>query len=173
MKLSSVIVGTGARGDVGGDPEIALVTADSRQVVPGACFFALPGAKRDGHDFAAQAARQGAAAVVAERPVECAPARLLLAPSARRAMAIAAANFHGRPADSLRMAGVTGTNGKTTITYLVEACAAEAGLPVGVIGTVTHRFAGQERVASHTTPESHRDPGAACGDVSRRDEGGG
>jgi UDP-N-acetylmuramoyl-L-alanyl-D-glutamate--2,6-diaminopimelate ligase len=154
MKLSTLIVGTGARGDLGDDPDIVRVTADSREVVPGACFFALPGAKRDGHDFAAQAARQGAAAVVAERPVECAPARLLLAPSARRAMAIAAANYHGRPADSMRIAGVTGTNGKTTITYLVEACAAEAGLPVGVMGTVTHRFAGRERTASHTTPES-------------------
>ncbi len=154
MRLSNLIDGTGARGDLVGDPEIALVTADSRRVVPGTCFFALPGAKRDGHDFAAQAARQGAAAVVAERPVECAPARLLLVPSARRAMAIAAANFHGRPADRLRIAGVTGTNGKTTITYLVEACAAEAGLPVGVIGTITHRFAGNERAASHTTPES-------------------
>jgi UDP-N-acetylmuramoyl-L-alanyl-D-glutamate--2,6-diaminopimelate ligase len=154
MKLSKLIVGTGALGELGDDPDIVRVTADSREVVPGACFFALPGARRDGHEFAAQAARQGAAAVVAERPVECAPARLLLAPSARRAMALAAANLHGRPADALRIAGVTGTNGKTTITYLVEACAAEAGLPMGVIGTVTHRFAGRERTASHTTPES-------------------
>jgi len=154
MKLSDVIRGTGAHGDLGDDPEIALVTCDSRAVVPGACFFALPGARLDGRSFAAQAARQGAAAVVAEGPVECAPARVLLAPSARRAMALAAANFHGRPADALRIAGVTGTNGKTTVSYLVEACAAEAGLGVGVIGTVTHRFAGRERPASHTTPES-------------------
>ncbi len=154
MKLSNLIVGTGAQGEIGEDPEIVRVTADSREVVPGACFFALPGAKRDGHEFAGQAAARGAAAVVAERRVDCAPAWLLLTPSARRAMAIAAANFHGRPADALRIAGVTGTNGKTTITYLVEACAAEAGLPVGVIGTITHRFAGQERTASHTTPES-------------------
>ncbi|HYD40720.1 MAG TPA: Mur ligase family protein, partial [Anaeromyxobacter sp.] len=154
MKLSTVIAATGARGDLADDPEITRITGDSRQVVPGACFFALPGAKRDGHEFAAAAAKQGAAAVVAERAVECAPARLLLAPSARRAMAIAAANFHGRPADGLALAGVTGTNGKTTITYLVEACAREVDLPIGVLGTVTHRFAGQERTANHTTPES-------------------
>jgi UDP-N-acetylmuramoyl-L-alanyl-D-glutamate--2,6-diaminopimelate ligase len=154
MKLSNVIAGTGAHGELGEDPEITRITGDSREAVPGACFFALPGAKRDGHEFAASAARQGAAAVVAERPVECAPARLLLAPSARRAMAVAAANFHGRPADALTVAGITGTNGKTTITYLVEACAGEAGLPIGVLGTVTHRFAGTERTASHTTPES-------------------
>ena len=154
MKLSTLIAATGARGDLADDPEITRITGDSREVVPGACFFALPGAKRDGHEFAAAAARLGAAAVVAERAVECAPARLLLAPSARRAMAVAAANYHGRPSDALALAGVTGTNGKTTITYLVEACAREVDLPIGVLGTVTHRFAGQERTASHTTPES-------------------
>ncbi|HET6438124.1 MAG TPA: Mur ligase family protein, partial [Anaeromyxobacter sp.] len=154
MKLSNLMAGTGARGDMAGDPEIVRITGDSREVVAGACFFALPGSKRDGHDFAVEAARQGALAVVAERPVECAPARLLLAPSSRRAMAVAAANFNGRPADALRLAGVTGTNGKTTTTYLVEACAAEAGLPLGVIGTITHRCPGWERAATHTTPES-------------------
>jgi UDP-N-acetylmuramoyl-L-alanyl-D-glutamate--2,6-diaminopimelate ligase len=154
MKLSTLIAGTGARGDLGGDPEIVRVTGDSREVVPGALFFALPGAVQDGRRFAADAAAKGAAAVVAERTVECAPARLLLAPSARRAMALAAASFHGRPGDALKLAGVTGTNGKTTVTYLVEACALEAALPVGVLGTITYRFPGVERVASHTTPES-------------------
>jgi UDP-N-acetylmuramoyl-L-alanyl-D-glutamate--2,6-diaminopimelate ligase len=162
MKLSILMAGTGARRDPSAaadpvpaaDPEIVRVTGDSREVVPGACFFALPGAKQDGHRFAADAAARGAAAVVAERPIECSPALLLLAPSARRAMAIAAANLHGRPGDALKLAGVTGTNGKTTITYLVEACAAEAGLPIGVVGTITYRFPGVEREASHTTPES-------------------
>jgi UDP-N-acetylmuramoyl-L-alanyl-D-glutamate--2,6-diaminopimelate ligase len=154
MKLSSIIQGTGARGEVGADPDVSRVTGDSREAGPGTVFFALPGAHADGHRFAAEAARRGAVAVVAERPVECAPAVLLLAPSARRAMAVAAANFHGRPGDRLLVAGVTGTNGKTTVTYLVEACAQEAGVPAGVIGTVTHRFPGVERPASHTTPES-------------------
>ena len=154
MKLSAVIQGTGARGEVPGDPDIVRVTGDSREVVPGSVFFALPGAVHDGHAFAGEAAARGALAVVAERPVPCAPAALLLAPSSRRAMAIAAANFHGRPADALRVAGVTGTNGKTTVTYLVEACARAADLPVGVLGTVTQRFPGVERAATHTTPES-------------------
>jgi UDP-N-acetylmuramoyl-L-alanyl-D-glutamate--2,6-diaminopimelate ligase len=154
MRLSVIIQGTGARGGLGGDPEVLHVTGDSREVGPGTLFFALPGAVRDGHDFAAEAARRGAVAVVAEREVPCAPAALLLAPSSRRAMALAAANFHGRPADALRVAGVTGTNGKTTVTYLVEACAAAGELPIGVLGTVTHRFPGVARIASHTTPES-------------------
>jgi UDP-N-acetylmuramoyl-L-alanyl-D-glutamate--2,6-diaminopimelate ligase len=154
MRLSAVIQGSGASGAVGPDPEISRVTCDSREAGPGTLFFALPGAKADGHDFAAEAARRGAAAVVAERPVSCSPALVLLAPSSRHAMAIAAANFHGRPAEAMLVAGVTGTNGKTTVTYLAEACAAAAGVPAGVVGTITHRFPGVERRASHTTPES-------------------
>jgi UDP-N-acetylmuramoyl-L-alanyl-D-glutamate--2,6-diaminopimelate ligase len=154
MKLSAIIQGTGARGDAGSDPEVARVTADSREVVPGTVFFALPGSERDGHDFVADAVRRGAVAVVAERPVPCGRAALLLAPSSRRAMAIAAANFHGRPADDLALAAVTGTNGKTTVAWLVEACARSAGVPAGMIGTVLHRWPGVERPAAHTTPES-------------------
>jgi UDP-N-acetylmuramoyl-L-alanyl-D-glutamate--2,6-diaminopimelate ligase len=154
MKLSRVIDGTGATGDLGSDPSVARVTGDSREVVPGTVFFALPGVKADGHSFAAEAARRGAVAVVAERRVDCAPALLLLAPSARRAMSVAAANLLGRPGDAMRLAGVTGTNGKTTVAYLVEACARAAGIGIGVLGTVTHRFPGVVRAAAHTTPES-------------------
>jgi len=154
MRLSALLFGTGARGDLAGDPDITLVTCDSRQVIPGALFFALPGAVRDGGTFAAEAARRGAAAVVAERPVDCAPALLVEVPSARRAMALAAAAFHEHPGRDLALAGITGTNGKTTVSYLVEACARAAGLPTGVIGTITHRYPGVERPASHTTPES-------------------
>jgi UDP-N-acetylmuramoyl-L-alanyl-D-glutamate--2,6-diaminopimelate ligase len=154
MRLSDVIAGTGARGALSGDPEILRVTGDSREVIPGALFCALPGASTDGHAFAAEAARRGAVAVIAERPVECAPARLLLAPSARRAMAHSAANYHGCPGDAMQLVGVTGTNGKTTVSYLVEACARAAGRPTGVVGTVTHRFPGVARAAAHTTPES-------------------
>jgi UDP-N-acetylmuramoyl-L-alanyl-D-glutamate--2,6-diaminopimelate ligase len=154
MRLSRVIEGTGAQGALGGDPEIALVTGDSRAVRAGALFFALRGAKLDGHDFAAEAARRGAVAIVAEREVDCAPALLLRATSARRAMALSAMNFFGRPAEALDLAGVTGTNGKTTVSYLVEACARAAGVPCAVLGTVSHRWPGGERPASHTTPES-------------------
>jgi len=86
--------------------------------------------------------------------VACQPALLLLAPSARRAMSLAAAALLGRPGDALRLAAVTGTNGKTTVSYLVEACLLAAGVPVGVLGTITHRWPGVERPAWHTTPES-------------------
>ncbi len=154
MRLSEVMNGTDARGSLGGDPEVALVTGDSRAVTPGAVFFALPGARLDGHDFASAAAARGAVAVVAERPVPCAPALLLLAPSARRAMAVAASNFFGRPGEAMELVGVTGTNGKTTVTWLVEACARAAGVATAVLGTVTHRWPGGSVPASHTTPES-------------------
>jgi UDP-N-acetylmuramoyl-L-alanyl-D-glutamate--2,6-diaminopimelate ligase len=153
MRLSSVIAGTGAAGDVGQDPEVAGVTADSRAVRPGWVFFAVPGTRADGHDFASDAARAGAVAVVAERVVPCGPSRLLLAPSARRALSFAAANLLGRPGDRLALCGVTGTKGKTTVTYLVEACAQAAHVAVGVIGTITWRVPGRVRPASHTTPD--------------------
>jgi UDP-N-acetylmuramoyl-L-alanyl-D-glutamate--2,6-diaminopimelate ligase len=154
MKLSEVIAGTGASGDLGHDPEVAGLTPDSRAVGPGTLFFALEGTRADGHDFAAAAARAGAVAVVAERPVDAGAAPVLLAPNARRAMALAAANFHGHPGDRLLLAGVTGTKGKTTVSYLLESAAAEAGIPCGVVGTVTWRWPGTSRPASHTTPES-------------------
>ena len=171
MRLSALLHGTGARGDLAGDPDITGVTGDSRQVIPGALFCALPGAQRDGHDFAAEAVRRGAVAVVAERPVDCAPALLVLVPSARRAMALAAAALLDHPARDLALAGITGTNGKTTVSYLLEACARAAGIPTGVIGTITHRYPGVERPASHTTPESHGDPGAPRRDARRRRAG--
>ena len=155
MKLSAVIQGTGARGEVGGGSghrarhgrlARGRPGRPSSSRSPARCTMGTPSPEKP--------RPAGRVAVVAERPVACAPAALLLAPSSRRAMAIAAANFHGRPADALRVAGVTGTNGKTTVTYLVEACARAADLPVGVLGTVTQRFPGVERAASHTTPES-------------------
>jgi UDP-N-acetylmuramoyl-L-alanyl-D-glutamate--2,6-diaminopimelate ligase len=154
MRLSSVISGTGASLGHAPDGEVSLVTSDSRKVKPGALFVAVPGGRIDGHDFAAAAARAGAVAVLAERPVDCAPAVLLLVPSARRALALAAANLHGRPAGRLSLCGVTGTKGKTTVTYLVEACAAAAGIGSGVIGTVSWRVPGRTRPASHTTPDA-------------------
>jgi UDP-N-acetylmuramoyl-L-alanyl-D-glutamate--2,6-diaminopimelate ligase len=153
MRLSKVIEGTGARGEVREDADVAAVTADSRAVKPGTLFCAVAGEKADGHTFAQAAARAGAVAVIAERQVPCEPAPLFIAESSRRAMALAAANLHEHPGRKLGLVGITGTNGKTTVTYLVEACARAAGVEAGVIGTVGYRFAGQERAASHTTPD--------------------
>ncbi|MBI5546453.1 MAG: UDP-N-acetylmuramoyl-L-alanyl-D-glutamate--2,6-diaminopimelate ligase [Deltaproteobacteria bacterium] len=156
MKLSEVIAGMEAKRVSGpqGDPEIARVTCDSRQVVPGSLFFALSGAKSDGARFVHDAVAKGARAVVCEKPVEGLAAKLLEVGNGRRAMAVAAANFFGRPANAMTLLGVTGTNGKTTTTYLVESILAAAGEAPGVVGTVSYRFAGQEIPAPNTTPES-------------------
>ncbi|HEY3447321.1 MAG TPA: UDP-N-acetylmuramoyl-L-alanyl-D-glutamate--2,6-diaminopimelate ligase [Myxococcales bacterium] len=157
MKLSAVMAGTDAKRVAGpsGDPEIRRVTCDSRQVEPGSLFFALAGAKADGSQFAREAVKKGAVAVVSEKAIEgLGDAQAFEAPNGRRAMAVAAANFFGRPANAMTLLGVTGTNGKTTTTYLVESILAAAGEKPGVVGTVSYRFGGKEIPAPNTTPES-------------------
>jgi len=154
MRLSEIIAGSGATLPAGApDPDVTAVVHDSRKVIPGALFVCLPGQKVDGHTFAAGAVASGAAAVIGERPLDL-PVPALVAPSARAALARAAANLHGNPADRLVLAGITGTNGKTTVTYLYEAIAEAARLRCGVIGTVNYRYAGRVLPADHTTPES-------------------
>jgi UDP-N-acetylmuramoyl-L-alanyl-D-glutamate--2,6-diaminopimelate ligase len=157
MKLSAVMAGVEARRVSGpeGDLEISRVTCDSRQSGKGALFFALAGAKADGAQFARDAVAKGAVAVVSEKPIEgLNSATQYRVTNGRRAMAEAAANFFGRPANAMTLLGVTGTNGKTTTTYLLESILAAAGEKAGVIGTVSYRFAGKEIPAPNTTPES-------------------
>src|SRR5919106_4487720 len=93
---------------------------DARAVVPGALFFCVPGSRADGHDFARDAVDRGAVALVVERLVEASAAQLVV-PSARAAMAVVADEFFGRPTEELEVAGVTGTNGKTTTAFLLHA----------------------------------------------------
>ena len=135
--------------------EIVNLTCDSRSVGPGTLFFALPGARADGHRFISQAVAAGAAAVVLEDP-SCAPETIpwLQVASGRLAMARMAARFEGEPTARLPLIGITGTNGKTTTTYLVEGILAAAGLPAAVLGTISYRFGATVLDASHTTPES-------------------
>lgn len=139
----------------GQDPEISGIFYDSRQVVPGGLFFALPGEKADGHQFIPQALERGAVAVVTEREVALPPEVVgVLTGNGRRAMALAAAAFYGRPTDSMTVIGVTGTNGKTTTTYLLEAVLRSAGRRPAIIGTIDYRFGDTVLASQHTTPES-------------------
>jgi UDP-N-acetylmuramoyl-L-alanyl-D-glutamate--2,6-diaminopimelate ligase len=134
---------------------LAGITADSRKVHPGWAFVAIRGEKTDGHTFIAQALRQGASAVVVDRPLDLSTTTLaccLRVPDTHQALAHMAAAFFGHPSQQLRLIGVTGTNGKTTSTYLLEAVLHAHGLTPGVIGTVTYRYAGYERLADQTTP---------------------
>ena len=134
---------------------LAGITADSREVQPGWAFVAIPGVKVDGHTFIAQALAQGASVVVVDRRLDLTPttsACCLRVPDTRLALAHMAAAFFGHPSRQLHLIGVTGTNGKTTSTYLLEAVLRAHSLTPGVIGTVTYRYPGHERTADQTTP---------------------
>ncbi|HTS62251.1 MAG TPA: UDP-N-acetylmuramoyl-L-alanyl-D-glutamate--2,6-diaminopimelate ligase [Candidatus Acidoferrales bacterium] len=128
---------------------------DSRRVAPGAVFFAFPGAKTDGRQFAADAVARGAAAVVSESegPPGLA-ARWIRARHGREALSLAARNFYGKPDESLFLTGITGTNGKTTTAYLLDSVLRAAGHTTALLGTIEYHLAGRVLKAVNTTPES-------------------
>lgn len=139
------------------DPLIRGIRYDSRQVSPGDLFVALKGANSDGHDFIDRAVALGAAALLVEEmpgPSLHAGVPAVRVADTRRAMAPIAARFFGQPAQEMSLIGVTGTNGKTSTTYLVESILSRANLRVGLVGTVEIRYAGHHEPAVNTTPES-------------------
>jgi UDP-N-acetylmuramoyl-L-alanyl-D-glutamate--2,6-diaminopimelate ligase len=136
-----------------GDPVIGSLAYDSRDVRPGTLFFCVPGFRADGHDFAPSAVAAGAAALVVERPLGVGVPELLV-DSVREAMAPLAARFYGDPAQELDVVGITGTNGKTTTSYLVRALMEASGRQCGMLGTVKSVIGGSERPVLHTTPEA-------------------
>ena len=156
MKLSQLIESIIVSGQsTPADPDITGLACDSRKVRPGTLFFALRGSKADGHGFIGLAVEAGAAAVVLEDEA-AAPAGIpwVRVSDGREAMAHAAALFNGNPTAARPLIGITGTNGKTTTTYLLEAMMRADGRPAAVLGTIAYRFGGTVIEASHTTPES-------------------
>lgn len=137
----------------GADAEVAGLALDSRRVRPGDLFFALRGLARDGQDYVRDALARGAVAAVVDEQAR-GEGRLIRVPEPRKALAQAAATFHGHPSRALSVVGVTGTNGKTTTTWWVESILSQAGIPSGVIGTTGYRVAGTMRPAAFTTPEA-------------------
>jgi UDP-N-acetylmuramoyl-L-alanyl-D-glutamate--2,6-diaminopimelate ligase len=134
---------------------LAGITSDSRKVKPGWAFVAISGSKVDGHRFIDQALAQGAAVLVVDQAVDlpsATSATCLYVPDTRQALAHLAVAFYGHPSRQLCLVGVTGTNGKTTSTYLLEAVLQAHGLTPGVIGTVSYRYGGHEQTADQTTP---------------------
>ena len=131
------------------------VAYDSRSVTPGTVFVALRGLKKDGAEFADQAIAAGAAAVISER---AAAGRTevpwIRVGDARLALAHLAAEFNGHPSRQMRVVGITGTNGKTTTSYLLDAILEAAGIKCGLMGTVLYRLGGREFEATRTTPEA-------------------
>ena len=141
----------------GGNPVVRGISYDSRRVTPGDLFVALRGESHDGHAFLDQALGLGAAALAVEtlpEGVEPGDAAVVAFSDTRRALAPLACRFFGEPAQELRLVGVTGTNGKTSVTYLIESMLRAAGCRPGLIGTVEIRYAQVRERSLNTTPES-------------------
>jgi UDP-N-acetylmuramoyl-L-alanyl-D-glutamate--2,6-diaminopimelate ligase len=141
---------------VGAPPAaVSGLTADSRRVEPGDCFVAVPGFKQDARRFVPDAVARGARLVVTEgEPLAGLPVAQVLVPSARRALPRLAGAFHGHPSAALTLVGITGTNGKTTTSYLVDALLRARGLATGIIGTIQYVLGSETRPAGQTTPEA-------------------
>ncbi|MDD2389732.1 MAG: UDP-N-acetylmuramoyl-L-alanyl-D-glutamate--2,6-diaminopimelate ligase [Desulfobacterales bacterium] len=140
-------------GGIDPDPDIGSIHYRAQDVQPGGLFVAVPGFKADGHDFIDDALARGAVAIVAEKPVEK-DTILIEVEHSRQALSALAAAFYGNPSQRLCIIGITGTNGKTTTSYLIENILMQAGFKAGVIGTVNYRYGGRSFDNPMTTPEA-------------------
>ena len=138
------------RGDV--SCPVHAIADDSRAVEAGGLFVAVKGERVDGHGFVEQAIKAGAVAVIAQAPVASGSVPFVRVADSRKALGLLGSRFHGDPSARLKMIGVTGTNGKTTTTYLCKALLEEMGRRVGLIGTVGYQIGQETLPASHTTP---------------------
>ena len=134
------------------DLTVTSMTDDSRMVSKGSLFVAVKGERVDGHDFVENARQAGAAAVVAQRSVDTGSLPYIRVSDSRKALGWLGSRFHGDPSAGLTMVGITGTNGKTTTTYLCKALLEGIGRRVGLIGTVAYQIGSETIPASHTTP---------------------
>jgi UDP-N-acetylmuramoyl-L-alanyl-D-glutamate--2,6-diaminopimelate ligase len=139
-----------------GDPGVSSVEYDSRRVKPGCAFVAMRGESSDGNRFIDQAIQAGAVAVVTDSAAEKPRPNVgwAVVPNGRRALARVSANFYKKPAERIAVTGITGTNGKSTTAFLVEAILTAAGRKSALIGTIEYRVAGKVLPAPHTTPEA-------------------
>jgi UDP-N-acetylmuramoyl-L-alanyl-D-glutamate--2,6-diaminopimelate ligase len=135
------------------DADVGALAYDDRQVAPGTVFFCVRGLTRDGHEFAPSAVAAGATALVVDHPLDAGVPEIVV-DDVRAAMAPAAAALAGDPTARLRTVGITGTNGKTTTSYLLRQLLEAGGAPTGLLGTVTQIVGGRELDAGRTTPEA-------------------
>ncbi len=154
MRLDQIVEGV-VSAEIAGDPglEVSGLAYDSRNVVEGGLFFCVTGMESDGHDFAAAAVEAGAKALVCERPTGLGVTEVLV-DETRSAMPPIAAAFYGNPTRDLKVAGITGTNGKTTTAFLLHDILEGAGVHCGLVGTVRQLVGGSEEPVVRTTPES-------------------
>ncbi len=156
MKLAEILIsipGLSIEGEK--EIEISGLTYSSATVEPGFLFAALEGEKTDGHNFVPEALQRGARAILSEKPrPRGMEVTWVKAVDAREALALAAANFYGHPSLQMNVVGITGTKGKTTLTYILESILRRAGHRPGVVGTINYRWPGQTIPAHRTTPEA-------------------
>jgi UDP-N-acetylmuramoyl-L-alanyl-D-glutamate--2,6-diaminopimelate ligase len=158
MTIEQVLLGVRLRRELAaglGELSVSGLEYDSRRVQPGFLFFAFPGARADGREFAQPALDKGAIAALSELPApDGFRGAWIEVEHGRQALALAARNFYGKPDERLKLTGVTGTNGKTTTTFLIDAVLHAAGITTALVGTIEYRLAGEVRPAVNTTPES-------------------
>lgn len=136
------------------NPEITSIEMDSRAVKEGSLFICINGYTVDGHNYAQQAAASGAVAIIAEKPLQEVHVPVIIVSDTKRAMARLADIFYGQPTHELHLIGVTGTNGKTTTTHIIEKIMTEACKKTGLIGTMYIKIGDEQEAVQNTTPES-------------------
>jgi UDP-N-acetylmuramoyl-L-alanyl-D-glutamate--2,6-diaminopimelate ligase len=155
MELKRLIEGVEIRKMTGETrKEIKGIAYHSKQTGKDFLFAAIRGMEADGHRFVKEAIERGAEAVVLEEEQEVSNRTMIVVPNSRQALAKISSNFYGDPSSQVRLIGITGTNGKTTTTYLLESIFKKAGWTAGVIGTINYRFGQKTTPAPNTTPES-------------------
>src|SRR3984893_4267615 len=155
MQLKTLLGAIPVREIIGpADRAVESIAYDSRRVQRNGLFVALRGEKSDGHDFIGQAIEKGATVIVAERADRTSRATCVVVENTRAAMADLSAKFFNFPARKLKLVGVTGTNGKTTTTFLIKHVCEKAGLRCGLLGTVRYEIGERVLPAARTTPES-------------------
>ena len=154
MPVSELLAALPVKTVVGAPPSsVSSIADDSRRVEPSSCFVAMPGLRQDARRFVPEAVRRGATLIVTEgEPLSGVSVAQVLVPSARESLARLADTFYGHPSRELLLVGITGTNGKTTTSYLVEALLRARGLATGVIGTIQYVLGAERRPAGQTTP---------------------
>lgn len=155
MTLKELLEGCGVvNASLLAEREITHVAYDSRKVDKGSLFVAIKGEKYDGHDFISEAIKKGAKAVVGERDVKTMESTYIRVKDSRKALACITHNFYRMPSEHLTLIGITGTNGKTTTTYILKSILECWGKEVGLIGTINYMIKKRTYPAPHTTPES-------------------
>lgn len=156
MELKKILEGTEykvLKGSI--DIEINEIQYDSRKVQKGDMFFCIEGYNVDGHDYIEDAIHKGAAVIVCQKDIEIKEQCIVIKfENTRKALSLCSANFYGNPSRKMKVIGITGTNGKTTSTYMIKAILERAGYKVGVIGTIANYIGNKKIPAKRTTPES-------------------